>query len=275
MNPFRGIFKALALIGLLLTYFAGTFSVHFVTRDPHKRRKRFIKIVRWTSALGLRVLGVRVTLINRPQRDRRFLLVGNHLGFLDIMITARAVPALFVTSNEMKEMPVLGLLTEMAGCLYVERRSRDNIPNEIKNITSALNDGFNVVLYPEGTSSDGQAVLPFKKSMLTAAGQSEANILPMCLNYVRVNGAPMSDKYRDHIFWYGDLGFLECAWRLVQLKSVEAELIFLEEVVVSPETDRRDIAANAQAQIEKCYRPIRRLGSVGDVQPEFHAFHRR
>ena len=91
----------------------------------------------------------------------------------------------------MKETPFLGLLTEMAGCTYVERRSRDNIKNEIKDIEATLNEGFNVVIFPEGRSTNGEKVHPFKKSLLMACAESDANIMPAVANFRFINGEPI------------------------------------------------------------------------------------
>jgi 1-acyl-sn-glycerol-3-phosphate acyltransferase len=90
----------------------------------------------------------------------------------------------------MKETPFLGHLAELGGCLYVERRDRSNINNEMLQIREALQQGFNVVLYPEGTSTNGEQVLPFKKTLMTAAAGTSVPIMPMVLNRINANFYP-------------------------------------------------------------------------------------
>lgn len=253
------IIRVLALGLSVFAYLVSAFAIHFTTTNPQKRRKKFVKNVRRYSAIALKIFGMNVKFINRPPKSKHFLIVSNHLGFFDIFFMAAGTPTLFVTSVEMRETPVLGLLTEMGGCLYVERRSRENIQNEIKEIENALNEGFNVVVYPEGTSGDGSKVLPFKKSLLTACNNSEANIMPVVLNYRKINGETVQDKFRDWICWYGEASFASSLWKASQISSAEIELEFLEEVHVSKETDRRDVAARAEQQIRERFNPIVRI----------------
>ncbi len=249
----RIFFKLILVISILVVYLIRSFFWHFLIKDPKARRRKFVANTAWAATLGCRICNIEVVIKNKPLDQKHYLLVGNHMGFLDIWVTASVVPSAFITSYEIKEVPVLGLITEMGGCLYVERRSREGIPNEIKAISSVLDEGFNVVLYPEGTSGNAERILPFKKSLLVAASKSQTDIRPICLNYTHVNGEPFSDKYRDFICWYGDMGFAEGLFRLLSLKSIRAELTFLPELAVSEESCRHGIAAYVQEQIEACF----------------------
>lgn len=201
-------------------------------------------------------MNFRVRLINAPAPDQSFLLVGNHLGMLDILVLAAHHPSLFITSVDMRETPGLGFLTEMGGCLYVERRNRQNIMTEIGEIRSALQQQFSVVLYPEGTSTNGEKVLPFKKSLLTSAAGTGIPILPVVINYRKVNGEPMAHKWRDHVFWYGDQTFVPALMRIFSVHSVEVELEFCEEVDVHSEDERRHVASHLHQVISSKFTPI-------------------
>lgn len=244
-----------------VVFIVGGFSItglliHFSIKDMTKRRRRYVKSMSFWSGLALKIFNIKVTYKNMPDKNKSYLIVANHQGYLDIFYMVCAIPSLFVTSVEMRETPGLGLVTEMGGCLYVERRSRENILKEIKEIENVLAQGFNVVIYPEGTSTNGEKILPFKKSLLTACTSVEANILPVVMNYKKINGEPMSKKYTDWVCWYGDMTFIESIWKATQMESCEVEIEFLEEVHVSVDSDRRKIAALAQSQIEQKYVPI-------------------
>ena len=121
---------------------------------------------------------------------------------------------MFVTSVELRETPVLGLLSEFAGCVYVEARNAANIANEMKDIQSALNQGFNVVLYPEAKTTNGEKVHPFKKTLLMSCAETQATLLPTVLNFRYVNGEPMSDKWRDIVFWYKKTPLPKVLWNV-------------------------------------------------------------
>lgn len=247
------LFRVLHLGFVVAQFLFKALLIHLFTTDSHRRRKKFAMNVSRSCAKALKSLNINLETTNAPNLDRRFLIVCNHLGYLDIFSLAASVPSLFVTSVEMKETPFLGLLTEMAGCMYVERRSRMNIHNEIKEIEEALNDGFNVVLFPEGKSTDGEKVLPFKKSLLMACSGSDANILPAVVNFQSINGEPMQHKFRDWVCWYGSMPFFVSVWNASQIARGHLKLDFLDEVVVDGGSDHRDVAQRAQSQIEAKY----------------------
>lgn len=197
--------------------------------------------------------------MNKPKDGEKFLLVSNHMGFMDILLMFSICPMLFVTSNEMRETPFLGLLTEMAGCMYVERRSRTKILEEMKSMVEALRDGFRIVLYPEATSTNGEQVLPFKRTLMMAASQAGVPIQPAVINFREVNGDEFNLKWRDHLCWYGDISFATSLWKALTLKSLKAEIEFLEQIQTTPEDDRGLIADKAHAMIAAKFIPVKGL----------------
>jgi lyso-ornithine lipid O-acyltransferase len=256
MIYFRIFYKLIIFVLFILAYVLTSLFWRIWTRDIVRRRHHYTHTVSFFCKIALWLIQFKVNVIGKPHKEESFLLVGNHLGMLDILVTASQHPTLFVTSVDMRQTPGLGFLTEMGGCLYVERRNRSNITNEIEEIRSVLNQGFSVALYPEGTSSNGEMVLPFKKSLLTAAAGTEVPILPMVVNYRRVNGEPMSDKWRDYVCWYGDQTFFPALIRIFTVHSVEVDIEFLEEIIVHSEEQRREVATRLQTMIESKYTPI-------------------
>jgi 1-acyl-sn-glycerol-3-phosphate acyltransferase len=211
----------------------------------------YAKAVSFYCRVARFIFNIKVDTTNMPPVDQPFLLVGNHLGILDIFVLSSVRNCLFITSVEMRDTPFLGTLCEMGGCFFVERRSRSNISSEIQHIREALKQGFNIVLYPEGTSTNGERVLPFKKSLMTAAAGTGVSILPMALNYTSVNGEPMSWKWRNQVCWYGDQTFLPAMRRLLSCCEVTARIDFLQPIECHSDEERRHVAENAQTQIEQ------------------------
>lgn len=253
----RIIYKILLFIvtiaGFILVSLLGRLS----SSDIQKRRKLYVKIVHFYCKLALWLMNFKVHVKGLPESNQNFLKVGNHLGMLDILVVASLRPTLFVTSVEMKNTPFLGLLSELGGCLYVERRDRSNIHSEMQEIRQALKDGFNVVLYPEGRCGDGESVLPFKKTLLTSAAGTGVPVLPMVVNYSKVNGEPISLKWRDHVCWYGETQFASALLKVLSLSSVEVEFEFSEPMWIQTEEERSDFALRIQKAVESKYRPIR------------------
>ena len=100
-----------------------------------------------------------------PTRHPNYLIVSNHLSYLDVLAMISVLNTRFVTSMEVKHAAGLGWITDQAGCLYVERRSRKNLKTEINEISKALEGGFYVVVFPEATSTNGDGVLRFKRPL--------------------------------------------------------------------------------------------------------------
>lgn len=253
---FKRTLRLLHLSSIVIIYLIKALTIHLLTADAHLRRRKFVANVASSCAKALKAMNIDLEVIHAPSNEKRFLIVSNHLGFFDIFAIASSAPSLFVTSVEMKETPFLGLLTEMAGCMYVERRNKSNIHNEIKEIEAALNSGFNVVIFPEGRSTNGEKVHPFKKSLLMACAGSEANILPAVINFLSINDEPMQAKFRDWVCWYDDMPFATAIINASQINHCRMQLAFLDEVVVNNDSNHRDVAAQAQNQIEAKYIPI-------------------
>lgn len=253
MNVIERVFKIAMLLLLVICFLIMAFTIHLITFNHVDRRQRFVENASLFSKLILKLFNFDLTVINKPSEEKMHLIVSNHMGFFDIFMMVATVPTVFITSVEMRETPFLGLLTEMGGCLYVERRSRENIHNEIEEIARVLDQKFNVVLYPEGMSTNGEKVYPFKKSLLMACSKSEANILPAVVNFREINGEKMQHKFRDWVCWYGDISFLSAIWNSTQIKNCKADLQFLSEIPVGKETDRKDVAQQAFEEIDSRY----------------------
>ncbi|MEI7973330.1 MAG: lysophospholipid acyltransferase family protein [Bdellovibrio sp.] len=202
--------------------------------------------------------GFRVHVPHRPDPQSHDLIVGNHLGLLDILVHSATRPALFITSTDMRDTPGLGLLTRMGASLYVNRRNRQNIRAEVLEIRETLLSGLNVVLFPEATSTNGEQVLPFKKTLLTAAAGTGIHIRPVVINYRRVNGEPVGLKYRDHVCWYGDQSFLSALLRILSMRCCDVELLYFEPLRMETPEQRSHVAETAYRLIQTNFTPLGR-----------------
>jgi 1-acyl-sn-glycerol-3-phosphate acyltransferase len=239
----------------------GAFAAHsivgraFIKGESARRRYYVNQTSRYCRA-GLKVLGVETSLSGfdaaRFARSN-YLFVGNHMSYLDILIMSAALPSVFVTSVDMGEAPVLGDLAELGGSIFVERRNRSQVERDLSSMTNALREGFNVVIYPEGTSTDGQRILPFKKSLLMAAVQAGRDIQPFCLRYLEIDGQPFGPANHDKVCWYDSAGFAPHLMGLVGTKCVKAEICFLEPVAVTPESTRGELAEICYERISAAY----------------------
>ncbi len=238
-------------------YLARGYWIHHFVKDPFKRKYKFSRLANWIAKVVCKYFQIRVTVVNPPPSGTPGLVIGNHLGFIDILASCSIRPMLFVTSVEMRQTPFLGLLTEMGGCIYVERRSRLGIQQELEQIIQSLKDGFNVCLYPEATSHNGEHVLPFKRTLITSAAHAGVPILPYVFNFKSVEGEEFTFKNRDSVCWYGDIPFTTAFFKALSLRHVDVEVKFLEPFHSTVEMSRAEVAHKLHQMISEHFQPVK------------------
>ncbi len=181
------------------------------------------------------------------------MVVCNHLSYLDIFVIYSVLPSVFVANSELEEEFPLGAVTKYGGGIFVERRNRSRLIDDMDNISSVLDMGLNIVLFPEGTTSDGEAVTAFKAPFLKSAINTGANVLPLCINYNKIDGRPLDKENKNLIFYYGSITFFEHFFRLLKLKSIDVELEALEEIKVNPKMTRKELSQIAYDKISSAY----------------------
>lgn len=244
------------LIVAILLFFALAILNYFSTGDPVLRRRRLTKNGTRTARGILKAFNVELICKENIGDDECSLLVGNHIGFIDIVCLNALTNSVFITSLEMKSTPVLGQISELGGCAYVDRKNRMRIQDELRGIVDVLKAGFRVVLYAESVASNGEQVLPFKKTLLMSAGLAGKPIRPFVFNFVKVNGGPVLYEQRDALCWYGDDSFFEAIWRSLKLNSLTCEIEFLPQVVASPEDDRTEVANKIHNMVAAKFHPF-------------------
>lgn len=253
----RAAIKTFLFALYVLCFLTVGYVIHLTTREESLRRKRFMRNAAFFTRLGTKSFNIRIIAKNKPAEEAGGLMVGNHMGFLDLLALYSLTPSLFITSEEMHETPVLGLITEMAGCIYVERRNRSKTLGEMKKIADVLRQGFRVILYPEATSTNGEAILPFKRTLMMAAAEAEVAIQPFVVNFKEINGDDFNLKWRDHVCWYGDMSFAPSMWKSLSLKTLTIEVEYLEKVYAKPNEDRGELADRVREMIVAKFKPVR------------------
>lgn len=224
---------------------------------PSFIRKWLCRIVGFYCAIaGRGIFGIDVQLSYEVPLDstENFLIVSNHLGYLDIIVLAPYFPSCFVTSQEMRKTPLLGQVCQLAGCLFVDRRSKKNLHAEIDQLSKALTEGHNILIFPESTSTNGEHLLPFKRPLFNASVNSGKRILPLCLNYISIDGAEINTKNRDKIFWYGEMGFLPHLWNFLKCRKMIVKVHIL--APLSPIGAHSELAAKSFETVAQNFRPI-------------------
>jgi 1-acyl-sn-glycerol-3-phosphate acyltransferase len=244
---------------MTIVVFLGHMSlVWLFIRDRFKRMRWCNSSLSRYARFSLLLLNVKVNVIGRENKGgvRNALYVGNHLSYLDVLVISSQVSASFVTSTEIRDAPGLGQICIMAGCLFVERRNKMNIRNEVSELRRGLNLGLNVVIFPEATSTNGEQVLRFRRPLFFAAIDGGSSVIPFCINYRRVGGEPINLANRDRVCWYGDMDFMPHLWSLAGSGGVEVDLHFLPPIATHLQMDATELAESSHAAVNTVFRSV-------------------
>ena len=149
------------------------------------------------------------------------LLVSNHLSYLDILVLATLTPAVFVSKSEVRHWPVFGWFAQMAGTIFLQRERRADVVRISEEIATVIRDGNLVVLFPEGTSSNGREVLPFRSSLLEPVNGQEHRLSAACISYEVAGGSAENDA----CYW-GDMTILPHLVKLLTKGKIRARVRF-------------------------------------------------
>jgi 1-acyl-sn-glycerol-3-phosphate acyltransferase len=127
----------------------------------------------------------------------------------------------FVSKREVKKWPVIGQWTTLCGTIFINRQRKDQVPSVVEEISRKLREEANILLFPEGSATNGEQMLPFQTAPLAAPLRNRSIIVPVTLTYKSVDDKPVSEANRDLIYCYGDMDFVPHFWKFLSLRSVE------------------------------------------------------
>ena len=180
------------------------------------------------------------------------LFVSNHLSYLDISILGSMFPIIFVAKSEVKNWPILGFLSKLASTVFIKRVRSDSIVQKNK-IFNLLSEGKKLLIFPEGTTSDGNRVLPFKSSLFSSLENQNFIIQPITLIYSKLNGMPINRWLRPVIAWYGNMELIPHLSILKNIKSIHVKIIYLEPVNTINFSNRKELSKYLEKQIRGAY----------------------
>jgi lyso-ornithine lipid O-acyltransferase len=172
------------------------------------------------------------------------LLICNHVSYVDILVLVSLAPAMFVAKREVRSWPVMGLMAQLGGTLFIDRQRRTHVGQINDDIQAALDDGALVIVFPEGTSSDGKSVLPFKSSLLEPATQQKHPLTVGRVHYSLANG----DADGAVAYW-GDAVFFTHLLNLLSRDKVRAAIRFAP--VPDHSSGRKELARQLQAAVSE------------------------
>jgi len=214
---------------------------------------------RWTSTLPVfyhrcccRILGLRVRAVGSPTARRPVLFAANHVSYTDITVLGSVIPGSFIAKTEVADWPFFGWLAKLQRSVFVDRQAR-NTPAQRDAISERLAAGDALILFPEGTSGDGNRVLPFKSALFAAVhrtkGSSPVIVQPVSLAYTRLDGMPIGRFYRPLFAWYGAAELAPHMWTMAGLGTVEVVIEFHPPTFLADCGSRKALAAYCHARV--------------------------
>ena len=208
------------------------------------------------------VLGVRVERHGVVDRRKPLLIVSNHLSWLDIVVISSLFPVSFIAKSEVGRWPLFGTLARLQRSIFVERQRRGKTAEVNRAIATRLQSGDALVLFAEGTTSDGTRVLAFRSALIGAAqaavGDPEAGsfIQPLNIAYPRIGGLPIERANHPLIAWHGDMELVPHLSDFLTLPGVDCRVTLLPARRVELGSDRKAITREIEAEIRATHAQV-------------------
>jgi lyso-ornithine lipid O-acyltransferase len=262
--------KLIAILSLWLFFFGVLAIVHLsisVLGLPNRWKivSRWIRGFTW---LMRRILNIKITVEGDAGQLEAggYVIISNHFGYLDGIILGSLFPVIFVSKREVKRWPLVGQWTTLCGTVFINRQKKGLIPLAVNEISRRLKEGANILLFPEGSATNGERMLPFQTAPLAAPLRSGAVIVPITLTYQSIEKQPVSAANRDLIYCYGGMDFAPHFLKLLTLREVEVTVTIRQKVDCSRYADN---SARRKRLAEDCYIRILGPASKSRLHAEF------
>jgi 1-acyl-sn-glycerol-3-phosphate acyltransferase len=206
-----------------------------------------------------RILRIRVRVVGARVTGHPVLIVSNHVSWADIVLLGSIAPVAFIAKSEIAGWPLIGPAAKAQRSVFVDRTRRHQTAEAIAEISDRLTSGTPVVLFAEGTSNDGNRVLPFRSALVGAAREALAQaapaqqimVQPLSICYLRVQGIPMGRQYRPLVAWYGDLDFLPHIKQFIRRGAVDVVVTWGEPIAYDDKTDRKTLVKSLEGTVRR------------------------
>jgi 1-acyl-sn-glycerol-3-phosphate acyltransferase len=198
-----------------------------------------------------RILGLRVRRIGRPTNARPALFAANHISYLDITVFGSLLPASFIAKREVRSWPLFGWLARLQRSVFIDRRARSTMAQR-DSIAGRLAAKDALILFPEGTSGDGNRILPFKSTLFSVADHpevGEVTVQPVSIAYTRLDGMPIGRYLRPLFAWYGSMAMAPHLWTLLGLGTIEVVVEFHRPTTLAACGSRKELARYCQERV--------------------------
>src|SRR5688572_19235017 len=261
------LLKLAAFLSLWAFFFGLVATVHVwisILALPN-RWKIISRLNRNFTLLVRLILNIKVNVVGEEGQLERggYVIIANHVSYVDGIVLGSIFPIVFVSKREVKSWPIVGQWNILCGSVFINRQEKDEVGSLVKEMTRKLKQEANILLFPEGTSTNGEKLLPFQTVPLAAPLRSRSIIVPVTVAYRSIDDELVTAANRDLIYWYGDMDFVSHFWKLLALRSVEVL------VTIQPKIEcfhYEDSSAGRKKLAEDCYNRV--LGRIVETVDE-------
>lgn len=208
-----------------------------------------IRLPRWWHRVACRAIGIRVHVHGSLEKSRPLLVASNHVSWKDIMVLGSVADVVYIAKSEVRSWPFFGQLARLQRSVFIEREKKRETGRHVGEVAKRLAAGEVVVLFAEGTTSDGNRVLEFKSALFGAASAAlpfarEGAVLvqPVAIAYTRIHGMPMGRYHRPIAAWPGDVALMPSLIGVLREGAIDVDVSFGEAVRFTAESRRKDIS---------------------------------
>ena len=211
----------------------------------------------WINRVLLFAMGVRVHVRGARATDRPLVLVANHVSWLDIPVLAAVAPVRFVSKAEVGAWPIIGQLARLCRTVFIERGNHGTVGAKANEVVEALDAGDLVVIFPEGTTSDGNRVMAFKSGLLGAVrgamGDRELHVQPLSIVHTHASGLLLGRARRNHAAYPGGVSLGASLGRVLGEGSLDVAVDWGEAVPYPADVPRKVFAARLEARVRTMF----------------------
>lgn len=229
----------------------------------------------WYHRQVCRLLGIKLEIEGAVAEGKPVLLVANHTSWLDIPVLSAVAPLSFVAKKEVGSWPFVASLARLQRTVFVDRTRRQSAGAAADAISSRLALGDTIVLFAEGTSSDGNRVLPFKSSLFGAVKNDEDSdvvVQTIAVVYTHRYGLPLLRAERPSVVWYGDMEMQSHAWGVLKSGPLTVKIRIGDPVPLSSFAGRKELALSSERSVRRAVHGLLRGRDVADdidpVEPD-------
>lgn len=205
--------------------------------------ERAEEIARWARGV-FALFGMKLIVRGAPSRDVGLLYAGNHVSWLDIYALLASADLRFVAKSEVRDWPVIGWLASRVGTQFISRDKRADAHATARAMTDLMQGGTSVCIFPEGTTTDGHALRPFRASLFEPAAQGRARVQPFAIRYLGGDG-----RASNVACFTGEMTLGESIWALLGQRGLTCEIVFLDPIDTA-HLPRRALALAAEQAVK-------------------------